>query len=108
MRDLTRGGARTIIEAAEAREIARLARPDDPDLIERGEIESALGDSSLILDGLRRRPRWFDGRFLTGADLTRDQDYARQRQPTSRAPRAPAWSRGSRSRPPATRAAPRS
>jgi hypothetical protein len=80
MRDLTRGGARTIIEAAEAREIARLARPDDPDLIERGEIESALGDSSLVLDGLRRRPRWFDGRFLTGADLTRDQDYTRQRQ----------------------------
>lgn len=80
MRDLTRGGARTLIEVAEARELARLARPNDPNLIERGEIENALGDSTLILDGLRRRPRWFDGRFLTGADLTRDQDYTRQRQ----------------------------
>ena len=29
---------------------------------------------------MRRRPRYFDGRFLTGADLTRDQDYVRQRQ----------------------------
>ena len=34
----------------------------------------------LILDGLRRRPHYFDGRFLTGSDLTRDQDYVRQRQ----------------------------
>ncbi|MDF2235415.1 hypothetical protein P2H44_22905 [Albimonas sp. CAU 1670] len=80
MADLTKAGARTLIEAAEAREIARLARPDDPDLVERGRIEDALGEGALVLDGLRARPRWFDGRFLTGADLTRDQDYVRQRQ----------------------------
>ena len=80
MADLTKAGARTLIEAAEAREIARLARPDDPDLVDRGLIEDALGEGALLLDGLRRRPRWFDGRFLTGADLTRDQDYVRQRQ----------------------------
>jgi hypothetical protein len=80
MRDLTRGGARTLIEVAEAAEIARLARPGDPGLIARDDLESALGDSTLILDGQRRRPRWFDGRFLTGADLTRDQDYVRGRQ----------------------------
>ncbi|SFI42713.1 hypothetical protein [Albimonas pacifica] len=80
MADLTKAGARTLIEAAEAREIARLARPDDPDLMERGALEDALGEGALLLDGLRRRPRWFDGRFLTGADLTRDQDYVRQRQ----------------------------
>ncbi|WP_339950568.1 hypothetical protein, partial [uncultured Albimonas sp.] len=80
MADLTKAGARTLIEAAEAREIARLARPDDPNLVDRGAIEDALGEGALVLDGLRRRPRWFDGRFLTGADLTRDQDYVRQRQ----------------------------
>lgn len=35
---------------------------------------------SLVLDGMRKRPRYFDGKFLTAADLTRDQDYIRQRQ----------------------------
>ena len=46
----------------------------------REDLEDQLGVGPLILDGLRRRPRYFDGRFLTGADLTRDQDYVRQRQ----------------------------
>ncbi len=46
----------------------------------RQEIEDRFVQDPLVLDGLRRRPRYFDGRFLTGADLTRDQDYIRQRQ----------------------------
>ncbi len=46
----------------------------------RAQIEDRFVQDPLVLDGLRRRPRYFDGRFLTGADLTRDQDYARQRQ----------------------------
>ena len=46
----------------------------------REDLEDQLGVGPLILDGLRRRPHYFDGRFLTGADLTRDQDYVRQRQ----------------------------
>ncbi len=37
-------------------------------------------EGSLVLDGLRIRPRYFDGKFLTAHDLTRDQDYIRQRQ----------------------------
>lgn len=37
-------------------------------------------EGALILDGMRKRPRYFDGKFLTAADLTRDQDYIRQRQ----------------------------
>ena len=36
--------------------------------------------ATLALDGARSRPRYFDGRFLTGKDLSRDQDYVRQRQ----------------------------
>lgn len=36
--------------------------------------------STLAIDGARIRPRYFDGRFLTGQDLARDQDYVRQRQ----------------------------
>jgi hypothetical protein len=46
----------------------------------RARIEDRFVQDPLVLDGLRRRPRYFDGRFLTGADLTRDQDYVRQRQ----------------------------
>jgi len=76
----TQASSRTLIDVAEASEIARLARGDDPAVISRESLQRLLGDSALILDGLRRRPRYFDGRFLTGADLTRDQDYVRQRQ----------------------------
>lgn len=80
MADLTRASARTRIDVAEAVEIARMAGARDPNLISRDDLEGRLGVSPLVLDGLRRRPRYFDGRFLTGADLTRDQDYIRQRQ----------------------------
>lgn len=71
---------RSQIDVAEASEIARLARGGDPDVLSTEDMQRLLGDSALVLDGLRRRPRYFDGRFLTGADLTRDQDYVRQRQ----------------------------
>jgi len=80
MAPLTRAGARTAIDVADAAEIARMAGPRDPDLLAREEMAALLGHSALVLDGLRRRPRYFDGRFLTGADLARDQDYIRQRQ----------------------------
>jgi hypothetical protein len=80
MVDLSQSSARTRIDVAEASEIARLARAGDPSFVAREEVEAMLGRSALVLDGLRRRPRYFDGRFLTGADLTRDQDYIRRRQ----------------------------
>ena len=46
------------------------------------EIEGkAFSDfTTLAIDRARSRPRYFDGRFLTGQDLARDQDYVRQRQ----------------------------
>jgi len=77
---MNRSSARTAIDVAEASEIARMARSDDPNILSRDDMESLLGNSAMVLDGLRRRPRYFDGRFLTGADMTRDQDYIRQRQ----------------------------
>lgn len=80
MANLTQASARTAIDVAEASEIARMARGGDPNVLAREELQSLLGDSALVLDGFRRRPRYFDGRFLTGADLTRDQAYVRQRQ----------------------------
>src|SRR5689334_16281373 len=80
MATFTNANARTRIEVAEATEIARLARGADGNTISTQDMQDLLGASALVLDGLRRRPRYFDGRFLTGADLTRDQDYVRQRQ----------------------------
>lgn len=80
MSDLTFSSARTAIDVAEAAEIARLARTGDPNVLSTDAMQQLLGNSALVLDGLRRRPRYFDGKFLTGADLTRDQDYIRQRQ----------------------------
>ena len=78
--DLSAASARTAIDVAEASEIARMARQGDPNVLSTDALHRLLGNSALVLDGLRRRPRYFDGKFLTGADLTRDQDYIRQRQ----------------------------
>src|SRR4030095_11971895 len=78
--DMNASSARTPIDVAEAAEIARMARTGDPNVLSTDALQRLLGESALVLDGLRRRPRYFDGRFLTGADLTRDQDYIRQRQ----------------------------
>lgn len=43
-------------------------------------LESALNSGTIIVDNARRRPFYFDGRFLTAADLSADQDYIRARQ----------------------------
>jgi hypothetical protein len=72
--------ARTAIDVAEASLIASRVAAGDPNALSIQGMQSLLGSSALVLDGLRQRPRYFDGRFLTGADLTRDQDYVRQRQ----------------------------
>lgn len=73
--------ARLAIHVAQTPELARLLQNGrGGEIALSGELENQFGGSTLILDGLRRRPRYFDGRFLTGSDLTRDQDYIRQRQ----------------------------
>lgn len=72
--------ARTRIDIAETVDIAKFAGRDEFNILSRDSLDGLLGKSALMLDGLRRRPRYFDGRMLTGADLTRDQDYIRQRQ----------------------------
>jgi hypothetical protein len=73
--------ARYEISIADTPELARMLQNGQGGaIVLRGELEDMLGTGTLFLDGLRRRPRYFDGRFLTGADLTRDQDYIRQRQ----------------------------
>src|SRR6188768_999283 len=74
--------ARLNLDVVDSEELARLVSSgvDGGEVVLRGTMEDMFGSGTLILDGLRKRPRYFDGRFLTGADLTRDQDYVRQRQ----------------------------
>lgn len=79
MISLDKAEARAMIRVADAQTIAQLVASDRSVLL-RDDVEDQIEQGPLILDGLRRRPRYFDGRFLTGADLTRDQDYVRQRQ----------------------------
>jgi hypothetical protein len=80
MNQLVKAQARSSIDIVDAAELARLAGTQGRETFAREDLEDQLGSGPLILDGLRRRPHYFDGRFLTGADLTRDQDYVRQRQ----------------------------
>ncbi|MCJ2186502.1 hypothetical protein [Novosphingobium beihaiensis] len=73
MPQLDKAEERAFIRIADARDAAEAQ-------LTRAQIEDRFVQDPVVLDGLRRRPRYFDGRFLTGADLTRDQDYVRQRQ----------------------------
>ena len=43
-------------------------------------LQAQLAAGAIIVDSGRRRPFYFDGRFLTAEDLTADQDYIRARQ----------------------------
>lgn len=47
---------------------------------QQDELAQAINAGTLVVDPARRRPFYFDGRFLTAADLTADQDYIRARQ----------------------------
>lgn len=48
--------------------------------IDATELEQLLKAGTVIVDDRRRRPFYQDGRFLTAADLTRDQNYFLTRQ----------------------------
>ena len=43
-------------------------------------LQAQLAAGAIIVDSGRRRPFYFDGRFLTADDLTADQNYIRSRQ----------------------------
>ncbi len=43
-------------------------------------LQAQLAAGAIVVDSGRRRPFYFDGRFLTADDLTADQDYIRSRQ----------------------------
>ena len=43
-------------------------------------LQRQVDAGAVVVDSSRRRPYYFDGRLLTAADLTADQDYHRARQ----------------------------
>ncbi len=47
---------------------------------DQARLQAQLDAGALIVDSGRRRPFYFDGRFLTADDLTADQNYIRSRQ----------------------------
>jgi hypothetical protein len=71
---------RTAIDVANTTDLKQRVAKGDPNALTTDGMQALLASSALVLDGLRVRPRYFDGRFLTGADLTRDQTYVDQRQ----------------------------
>ena len=48
--------------------------------VDSAELEAAESTGTIVADPRRRRPRYFDGRFLAARDLTRDQTYFLMRQ----------------------------
>lgn len=48
--------------------------------VDENELREALERGIIVEDPRRRRPRYFDGRFLAARDLTRDQQYFLTRQ----------------------------
>lgn len=81
MADPIAGASRQPIDVAETEELLRRAGGTaGAQAITVADMERLLDSGALVLDGARRRPRYFDGRFLTAADLQRDQAYVRQRQ----------------------------
>lgn len=44
------------------------------------DLQKYVTSGALVLDSRRRRPLYFEGRFLAARDLERDQDYFLQRQ----------------------------
>ncbi|MFI4932903.1 MAG: hypothetical protein ACHP83_21870, partial [Burkholderiales bacterium] len=60
--------------AAPKNEITVQSAQDD------AKLQAQLDAGAIIVDSGRRRPFYFDGRFLTADDLTADQNYIRSRQ----------------------------
>lgn len=50
------------------------------DLVDAAELAALTQGGLIALDARRTRPRYFDGRFLAAADLTRDQQHVLARQ----------------------------
>jgi hypothetical protein len=57
-----------------------LSRGSARERLESDEVEKLQATGTIVIDDRRRRPRYFDGRFLAAGDLTREQNYFLTRQ----------------------------
>ena len=73
------GPARQIIAARDAQTLAEQLDIDEISQVS-GRGQTLLGAGAVILNNGNARPMYFQGRFLTAEDLTRDQNYFILRQ----------------------------
>lgn len=57
-----------------------LSRGPARERLDSDEVDKLKATGALIIDDRRRRPLYFDGRFLAAGDLTREQNYFLTRQ----------------------------
>lgn len=79
MTNVTKGAARELLQALEPQTLRE--KLDRDDIVRLDGPQRGLGATgTVVLDDRRRRPRYFDGRFLAARDLTREQNYFLSRQ----------------------------
>lgn len=57
-----------------------LSRGSARERLDSDEVEQLKATGAIVIDDRRRRPLYFDGRFLAAGDLTREQNYFLTRQ----------------------------
>jgi hypothetical protein len=77
--NIFQGPARQVIAAHDPLTLADQLDRDEISQVD-GRGQAVLGAGAVILNSGNARPLYFQGRFLTAEDLTRDQNYFIQRQ----------------------------
>jgi len=80
MFDVTQGPARKALLARNPDTLAESLDHEDLIALDRGPLTPSPGSGTIVIDANRRRPLYFDGRFLAARDLTREQEYFLTRQ----------------------------
>lgn len=80
MFDVTLGPARKALLARDPDTLAESLDHEDLIAVDRGPLTPTPGSGTIVIDANRRRPLYFDGRFLAARDLTREQEYFLTRQ----------------------------
>ncbi len=80
MFDVTLGPARKALLARDPDTLAESLDHEDLIALDRGPLTPTPGSGTIVIDANRRRPLYFDGRFLAARDLTREQEYFLTRQ----------------------------
>ena len=80
MFDVTQGPARKALLVRNPDTLAESLDHEDLIALDRGPLTPSPGSGTIVIDANRRRPLYFDGRFLAARDLTREQEYFLTRQ----------------------------